>query len=1193
MNAPRRPAKVFTVEQVAAALQAQGIPYATEGRQINADLDSSGHLHVKISPQKGVYLDASTGTGGTVAALLHRIHAEVPAGAIAPAHPAKGGYGSGCSTTYAAQRLWGAAWTCTHAEDMPAAWDKGLPSGQKGTRRTALERQRATVRAYLAARLGSDHLDHWIRQVRVAPDGLMLTPMRKSGQIVGIQRTYFDQDGQKSERKMLGTHGVHVLTPPQGVAPRDLGIGKAVMVGEGWETVASTVQAAGWSGIVSYDAGGMIKWAQDQAENAKGMTQEQIADAPAVIVLVDRDVSQTGQIAAAKSVAILRKAGLKAFYAISASPDNGGPKGGLKGSDWGDYPQEGMGGDVLAAHLALAVAHGDTEMPQAEPGQPSRHAHLMPVRPAQGPRRLNPTMATEEARDRVRRAVDRFIEQGRAWQEYWKLSEADRAEVAEPPMPTLGLEITTGVGKSSAIRKVVERLQSEKIPAVIVAQDRNAAKAYAKAGAFWRHGREDAGTFDIAWHCPKMAQGSEISEREHFWGPTICAGGHCEHGNKRALEKAEARGREPNPQVIRFFRERPELKDGASDHCWLDHMEQAQQRYVITCTGQGFGPADMSSVDGPRIVILDESVEWTHSHKVGLPELRGYMDGIDRLLPQLEQAAQGTCDEADDARDTLERLRQIRPLLQSVADALSKHCTTKGAAVDAPAEIAGQAKAIAEIADHHTQAWERPVWTRWTQLVDAPLRAAHEIITAARNGSLSIIDGTLQAVYIHPAIAEAIGHHPVLVADATMHPAAKAAILAADGEIVRVVADQDLQWVCDPSRFRAAPQRDSRGHIDEAAIAPEVQGILDARNTLRGDNRKISIVAQKPKAIRALAAQEGIPLKELTDMPKDALWNLSIRAGIGWWGWHDRAHDKWAGHDLIIWDQPAIPRAVLGDKWEEYRALCIARGENPASIPHWSDEWVSDEWVCTGEQDQQSRAALHANPEIRAFIQSIMDAARMQAAGRVRGVNHSGCRICQMGGTPVAALADHGISVEYRRLDAKVTDAEHKVEQHEAAIQQFTVAAQRLVAQGHTITRQSLEVECRSTGTNGPEWVCPTDNKDSCAGGTNPTAPRHDTYKEWFERYAPTFAGFMVANGRQARTIKASQEAARRFGEEMVKEALQMADLLFKSTGGDADRLAGIAWDTIEYGDASDAELVAARLVLVALGETEGVPPPW
>jgi hypothetical protein len=334
---------------VTAALQGAGIPFQVEGRQVNADLNRTGRHSLKIAPSKGVYLDASTGKGGTVTSLLRQIHAEVPAGAIAPAHPAIGS----TTTTNDSQRIWGDAWTCTHEKDMPAGWDKGLNANRKGARRVALERQRDTVRSYLTARLGLDHVDHWSRQVRISKNGLMLTPMQKSGQIVGIQRTYFGQDGQKTERKMIGTHGVHVLTPPQGVAPRDLGIGKAVVVGEGWETVASTVQAAGWSGIVSYDAGGMIKWAQDQAVNAKGMTQEQIADAPAVVLLVDRDVSQTGQIAAANAVQILRKAGLRASYAIPPSPNDGGPKGGEKGSDWGDYLQENMSGAVLAAHLAV------------------------------------------------------------------------------------------------------------------------------------------------------------------------------------------------------------------------------------------------------------------------------------------------------------------------------------------------------------------------------------------------------------------------------------------------------------------------------------------------------------------------------------------------------------------------------------------------------------------------------------------------------------------------------------------------------------------------------------------------------------------------------------------------------------------------------------------------------------------------
>ncbi|MCK9188597.1 hypothetical protein [Acidithiobacillus sp.] len=42
---------------------------------------------------------------------------------------------------------------------------------------------------------------------------------------------------------------------------------------------------------------------------------------------------------------------------------------------------------------------------------------------------------------------------------------------------------------------------------------------------------------------------------------------------------------------------------------------------------------------------------------------------------------------------------------------------------------------------------------------------------------------------------------------------------------------------------------------------------------------------------------------------------------------------------------------------------------------------------------------------------------------------------------------------------------------------------------------------------------------------------------------APLVSQHLVTTGRNARVVKAAQETAQRFGEEMVKEALQMANL--------------------------------------------------
>jgi len=1191
--------KTYTMDQVVAALESTGIPYQVQDRQVNADLNGDGHHHLKITPTKGLFLDASTGKGGTIAQLLRQIGAQQPQ-ATTP-HPAAGGQVTQVTKPNPdkAQKIWDSGWTCTHAKDMPTGWDKGLPVGKKAAARARLEHQRDVIRDYLISRLGTDHLDHWNQQVRISPDGLMLCPMQKSGVIVGVQRVFFDDLGKKNDRKYVqgsDTSGVGILPVPHGVMRsliiRD--VSRIMFVGEGWETVAATVQAAGHSGLCAYSAGGLVKWAQDQADRAKSLTPEQISKAPVPIILADRDLSGAGQKAAAKAVKVLRAAGLRAYYAIPPAPEHGGPNGGPKGSDWGDYPREGGANEIMLAHLKLAIASGDADMPQVDDESTNHYTHLMPVRRAQKPRALNLTMENEQSRAIITKALARFVQQAQQWQQ-WQQDQKG----SEPAIPTLGMEITTGLGKSTAIKKIINELQARGIPTVIVAQDKNACESFEKAGAFWRHGREDSENgFLDDWHCPKMDLGQEISSKEHFWGPTICSSGHCEHGNKRALFLAEEKGIEPSATVLHFFRERPELLDTASDHCWLDHLSTARDRFVIVVTAQGFGLADMETVDGQkRLIIIDESVEWTHSHKLGLANLRGYIDGIDRLVPSLEQESQGQGEDAEDAMTLLKNLLLIKPLLQQAAKALGIHCTTKQNWIDAPTELVALAKQIGDISSIHTQAWERPTWNRWTDLVDAPLRATAEIIQGAKSGSLSIRDGELLAVYPHPTIAQALGQHPFLLADATLDLVAKSTILANDGEILRIVADQHLDWICDPTRFRGAPQRDHRGHIDEKQISLEVHEMKVVLEQLKRPEKNIAIIAQKPKAIRLLAVVTGMDTSALKELNKKKLWHLAIQHGIGWWNWHHKAHDDWAGYDLIIWDQPAIPRSVIGEKWEEFRALRIANGENPTNILHFTEDladWIQNVWMNTGDQNQQSRSGLHKDPEIRAFMQDMMDAARLQAAGRVRGVNHADCRIYQLGGTPVAALPNHGIKVTYQRLTAQKTDAERKAQEHDASLHQLTQAAGRVIAKGQSITRESLQAECRAYGTDG---VCPTVDKDSYDGGTNPqspkTAPRSDTYQEWFQQFAPLLADHMQVNGRQAKTIKELKTAQLKFGADMLKEALKIAEHIFTSVGCNSDEATERAWMVIENDpNAKDSDLVAARLVLIALGETEGVPRP-
>ena len=1171
--------RTFTTEQVAHALESKGVPFQIEGRQVNADLSGSGHHHIKISPHKGLYLDSQTGKGGTIAALLRQIHAEVPAGVNAPVHhPANGGNSSG-STSHATQRLWGAAWTCTYAQDMPASWDKGLNTAQKGTRRVAIERQRDIMLAYLTARLGPDHLDHWSRQVRISDDGLMLTPMHKSGQIVGIQRTYFDQNGQKSERKMLGQHGVQVLTPPAGVQPHDLGIGKAMLLGEGWETTAAAVQAAGWSGIVGYDAGGMIKWATEQSLQAQSMAQDQIAQAPAVVVLVDRDVSETGQQASAKAVKILRAAGLKAFYAIPSAPEHGGPKGGPKGSDWGDHPREGLSSEVLAAHLALAIAHGDQEMPEVDdPGMVlSKPVQIRAWRPAKNPQ--TPALAgpTCEVRAGLQTALQHTVSAYLEW-----LNDKDK-----PFFPVLMMP-TTGTGKSTAAKALTRHtgLRLEGRVCVFV-PDHDQAGEYEQEGFFHFWGRNP--NPDSPAYCPNHATAQEAMDKGHISQAEVCL--QCSNGFAWQVDYyTDGRGQTTKAAPEKAAKAKSILSSRGLDWrkvtpcVWQSHLRDAlAAQFVVAASG-----SYSHSLTRDSLCIFDEHFEPGKGVNITLQDIDHWSRRNQNIIEYLGKG--------EDAA-ALARHQQAGEFFKAVAQAMAGWVGKTGSINVDPA-LLESIQGILEAAKKSMKdevdlaGWETLKFNAAGEMSDNPLRAAHAIAESLQFGDGFVNNGELIVAHSLPVMERLASGQPTVIMDATPDPVIVDVVQAQGGQIVNAIAHQNVRIVRYPTRFwgltplnikRSGAERRDREIQKYEAIMKHYEG---------------AAYLFHKKAADAIDPEDENPM-------------------LGHWGRHHRAHNTWTGKPLVIVGSFFPPMEAWRAEYQRSRIAALSAGANPQNWPAWQDGMpaVSDEWVCEGDTDVQCRLPLPADSHIRGWLLSRVTSETVQAIGRARGANsETAIDIHIYGGVPLHGLWQHGLSVASYEGDPEClgqTKAEHMEdmqEERDASLAKVDVLAARAISKGQTVTRATLESEAMAmaaTGTDGQQSPAVT---GLCQGGynihTTPaqrestprqifTMPHERVVQEWFATRAPILSQHLSTTGRNARVIKAAQEAAQRFGEEMVKEALQMADLLFKSTGGDADRLAGIAWDTIEYGDASDAELVAARLVLVALGETEGVPPPW
>ena len=1182
----RQPLRIFALDQVIQALEAKGIPFQIEGRQVSIDLTASGHHHVKITPHRGLYLDASTGKGGTIAALLRQIHAEVPAGAQAPVHPAEGGQSSGPTTTHEdARRIWDAGWTCTYAADMPGGWDKGLNAAHKANRRGALEKQRDTVRAYLSARLGPDHLDHWSRQVRIGKNGLMLTPMTREGVITGIQRTFFDASGHKTERKMLGPQGITFCPVPPGVAPRDLGVGAVKLAGEGWETIASTVQAAGWPGLACQFDGGVVKWAQEQAQVAAGMTQEQIASAPAIIFPVDRDLSGAGQKASARAVKTLRAAGLKAFYAIPPAPEHGGPKGGPKGSDWGDYPREGISNDVLAAHLALAVAHGDQEMPEVddEPGMAlSAQVQIQAWRPAQTPQAAAQSGPTHEVRAGLQTALQQTVANYLEW-----MKDKDA-----PFHPVLMMP-TTGTGKSTAAKALTRhldlRMQGGRV--CVFVPDHAQAAEYESEGFFHFYGRNPEPGHP--GYCPNHSTCQEAMDKGHISQAEVCKS--CSNGFAWQIQYySEGAGQNSPTAADRVDNAKHILAARGLDWrkvtpcVWQSHLRDALEALFVVAASGSYS----HSLTRDSLVIFDEHFEPGNGVNVTLQDVdhwsRRNETIIENLAKSVEIAAEKDRDDKDKLIAALASHRQASEFFKAVAQAMAGWVGKTGS-IGVDAGLLEAIKGILEAAKQSSKAdialagWEKLQFNAAGEMSDNPLRAAHAIAESIQFGDGFVNNGELIVAHSLPVMERLASGAPTVIMDATPDPVVVDVVQAQGGVIVNAIARQNVKVIRHPTRFWG----------------------LTPLNVKRSGAERRDREIQKYESL--MAHHDGAAClfhKKVEDVldPDDE------NPMLGHWGRHHRAHNAWTGKALVIVGSFFPPMEAWRAMYQVSRIAALSAGANPDHWPAWPDnmELLKDEWICEGDHEVQCRLPLPADDRIREWLLSRVTSETVQAVGRARGANaENTIDVHIYGGVPLHGLWQYGLSVDEYTDDPEClgqTKAEHldnMDQERQESLARVDMLAGRVISKGQTVTRQTLEEEVNAMLAEAADRHEPHLLQGGYIYHSTPEQkqtlmfqmPHDRVVTDWIATRMPVLSRHLSTKGRNGGLVRAAQSAARRFGEEMLQEAMDLAEAFMKA-GISHDKMTEAAWQTVE-GNAPDPDIVAARLILEAMGRTGKVPLPW
>ncbi|MBU2857296.1 hypothetical protein HF289_10610 [Acidithiobacillus ferrooxidans] len=620
----------------------------------------------------------------------------------------------------------------------------------------------------------------------------------------------------------------------------------------------------------------------------------------------------------------------------------------------------------------------------------------------------------------------------------------------ETPDAISALRITVGVGKTSNLKSLFDDIKRKK-SITIVAKDKKACESYEAAGAFRRHGREateQGFTPETPWHCPHAGGDGpvqKLAEAEHRL-QQMCRGGHCAHGNRAMLDKARDTGQPASDVVIRFFKEKPELLDVPA--CtWFDHLAAGQHHKIRVVTAAGISPADLKTTTGQvDFLIIDEGVEWSHSHLLDLPTIRSYIESLGTLKKTITK---------NDQNAPTDFLDAPVKIFRDLAIQMGTSAATADAGVYQPVsfDLSGIVEELnAALDDHGSALWEKPQWSHWTDLVKAPLRALSAIKDGLRAGSLTMKDGALHLTYLHSVIENALRGAkkvPILIMDATLDATASAII--DDDHVTHVVAEPNCEWKIDPRWFMPA-KNDAESLKKEYA---RLSGVWQRQEVETGFQSYV--ICRKALALFVLSQKTGTSVDELLELPKNELWDISIEQKIGWYGWHDVAHDDWKGLNCVLWGQQPTPDGVRLQQYMDHRAALMQIMPDQPALPMADNAWSAGQWVSTGDMEQQGQARLPVQPEVRDWLLQTVSDQRIQAAGRARAVcQDRRVTIWQIGGYPMTGLAAHGIRPQYARLVDGLSGGEVAALHAEQRMERMTTAAAALVAQGGVISRRTM-----------------------------------------------------------------------------------------------------------------------------------------
>lgn len=558
-----------------------------------------------------------------------------------------------------------------------------------------------------------------------------------------------------------------------------------------------------------------------------------------------------------------------------------------------------------------------------------------------------------------------------------------------PCLPPLALQITVGLGKSHSVGETAAACWQSGLPIAVLVPTHQLADEYIQrfselhVGATHYYGRQLPGN-DIgdAWTCWQQENVERAGARNHRPAQSLCKS--CPHGMRVEAE----RGKE---QAIEFFKRRGERPDDYEPCRFLyDALPQMLDAQILVLPVSSFSdavgfwqPRDLVSgipdERTQRLIIVDESIELARPVQVRAGDVSAWRDALPALgerlgktVDALQRKGELNKSEATD----LQHARGLRMLLPDLDSLFSDVAGRIAGDVQPDAmrvlDVYKRARKAGAFRTAGTAPWER-VGLRDDGGFHIPLRALRTLATNIEAGVMRTARNHWVAHELSPVIEWTQKHGSTVFMDATLPIPLRAIVEATGGQIIEASAPQNhrIQRVT--------------GHLYARGMVGPGEYQRNAKSRLRELER---IAAQLPRPGAIISHKATLRYSQTAcDHPSaanDAAAGFEARTGvaIGWFGGHDRGHNRWSGRHLALVGMPLLSP----------EAISFSYGADRAALAQAGIDWPAWDGTMTDPADPASPQGvpMPAVSHVREWLMDRYAAGIAQAIGRNRAVNHDG-----------------------------------------------------------------------------------------------------------------------------------------------------------------------------------------------------------